>query len=701
MVKDGYLIFSYYVSAEENYDYLSFYRDEEQLLRVSNQLTWKEFNVSLSKGFHKLRWVYSKDFSISRGDDLARIQYITISGLKDVNIECDLCPKGSYRNGQMKSCELCPQNTFAKNEGTERCENCPYGEESLPGATQCTPSGRACTPSDVYYTYSPCQNYVRTQTAHYIKQAQCNSTRPDSYPLPPPSQVPCDSDCQLGQELTSSGCQTCPRGKYRNGQMTQCQSCESGSAIQNENYYINQFREDEQIFTTGCNGVCKSDGWRMMGNVTDSGVGNGISTSWLQFTVDIKKSSRIYFDHSLSCNSKTGFMLIEVNGVSQRNIECSGCDESIKTTSIRVSQGTNTIRISYTTQTGYSSDYTCDRALIKKITIQNSVLASGAIDCVNCPSGSYSFNAYVCLACPGGFYSAQAATTCSECKNDTYSRPSSSFCSDCGNGFQAKISPRSKCDWISKASQFIDNNRTYEWAPLVHLMNNQLFKWNGHQLLINLDRDMMFCHGFLCILKNGTYEEASDSMSIKKVSNGLMLDFNTMNNYNQTKINMICSPNSGRDFQPEKDVTVTDQQIDIYSEFGCPLCQETDYKQIFGTCINGKRSITYQRTSLCTRGVTKTPEVLECTNTVRFQYWILIVVPLLGIIILGVIATVVIGIVLKYWRLSKDYSELLDRQRDNDVNEDTINTDQITMNNSVNPKDVILNEDHDDIDLTK
>lgn len=713
MVKDGYLIFSYFVNAEPNYDYLSFSLDDNELMRASVQLTWKLFNVTLSKGFHKLKWVYSKDFSISRGDDLARIQFISIMGMRDVSVECQQCPAGSYRNGDMKECSLCPQNTFSKDPGTSICDNCPFGEESLPGATYCVPTGRACLESDVYYVYSNCQNDIRTKTAYYIQYSSCNSSRNDSYQLPPPSQVPCDNNCELGQQYSSNGCQNCESGKYRNDQMNECKLCDSGLFIQNEDFYIKEFYENNTLFTTGCDGNCKTNGWRMIGNYTDSGIGNGISTSWLEFTTEFKKPSRVYFNYALSCNSKTGYLLIEVNGVSQRNIECNGCVDTLQTTSIRVTKGSNTIRISYITQTGYSNDYTCDRAIISKITIQNSILSSGGVDCIPCPNGTFSLNPYTCSLCEAGFYSPIGSSTCLECNNDTFSRPGASSCINCGNGFQARISPRTKCDWISKVSTFKDNNRTYEWQPLVEILNSQLIKWNGHLLLINLDRDMMFCHGYLCILKNGTYEAAADSMDIQIISNmnsmqvlsnGIGLSFDMINGYNQTKINLFCSPIIGRDFQIDKDVVITDTQIDIYSDYGCSLCQDSDYKQIVGTCINGKRLITYQKTTTCARGVIKNPESLDCVNTVRFPYWILIVVPLIGIIFLGIVGTCVLGIVLKYWRLSKDYTELLDRQRENDINEDTINTDQITINNTVNPNDVILNNtepDDQDIDLTK
>jgi hypothetical protein len=76
--------FSYQVDAEPNYDFFRFQVDDIELLKVSQQLVWKEETFHLTRGFKKLSFLYTKDFSVSRGEDRAKVQYIKINGITDI-----------------------------------------------------------------------------------------------------------------------------------------------------------------------------------------------------------------------------------------------------------------------------------------------------------------------------------------------------------------------------------------------------------------------------------------------------------------------------------------------------------------------------------------------------------------------------------------------------------------------------------------
>jgi len=66
----GELNFWWKVSSESGYDYLKFYINGSlQSGRISGEVNWQQKSVELSSGLHTVQWVYTKDESISDGDD--------------------------------------------------------------------------------------------------------------------------------------------------------------------------------------------------------------------------------------------------------------------------------------------------------------------------------------------------------------------------------------------------------------------------------------------------------------------------------------------------------------------------------------------------------------------------------------------------------------------------------------------------------
>jgi hypothetical protein len=56
---------------------------------------WFQDQFFLDKGTHKLEWVYKKFNVEGTSDDLsAEIESIKITGVKKMNRECQICPKG-------------------------------------------------------------------------------------------------------------------------------------------------------------------------------------------------------------------------------------------------------------------------------------------------------------------------------------------------------------------------------------------------------------------------------------------------------------------------------------------------------------------------------------------------------------------------------------------------------------------------------
>ena len=75
------LSFDWMVSSENNYDWLSFYANENRVDRISGTANWttKTYTVP-ANGDYTFRWVYSKDSSASSGSDCGSIDNISITG---------------------------------------------------------------------------------------------------------------------------------------------------------------------------------------------------------------------------------------------------------------------------------------------------------------------------------------------------------------------------------------------------------------------------------------------------------------------------------------------------------------------------------------------------------------------------------------------------------------------------------------------
>ncbi len=76
----GTVSFSWKVSSEQNYDFLTFYLDGvEQSGKISGTAGWLQASYPLAAGNHTLRWTYSKDRNTSSGSDAGWVDDIVLS----------------------------------------------------------------------------------------------------------------------------------------------------------------------------------------------------------------------------------------------------------------------------------------------------------------------------------------------------------------------------------------------------------------------------------------------------------------------------------------------------------------------------------------------------------------------------------------------------------------------------------------------
>lgn len=177
LVKDGRVEFEYKYDAEENYDVFSLFVGGNKTFEAKTPvLAWTVTSVSLSKGFHTLRWVYKKDGSLSKGADKAFLRSIKVFGVRKFDAECLLCPPGRFSERVGASaCKMCSENTYSSSYGATKCEPCHDWEKAFPGSATCSPR-LPCTENDYFEAQGPCVNGQRELSYRWIAPIKCEST---------------------------------------------------------------------------------------------------------------------------------------------------------------------------------------------------------------------------------------------------------------------------------------------------------------------------------------------------------------------------------------------------------------------------------------------------------------------------------------------------------------------------------------------
>lgn len=81
LLEAGSITFSYCITSEKNYDWLTVTIDNVQRVRVSGSYAWTVYTQQLDAGEHTVTFSYSKDSSGSIGVDAAGIGYIELTGV--------------------------------------------------------------------------------------------------------------------------------------------------------------------------------------------------------------------------------------------------------------------------------------------------------------------------------------------------------------------------------------------------------------------------------------------------------------------------------------------------------------------------------------------------------------------------------------------------------------------------------------------
>lgn len=520
-VKEEYLTlsFSYQVSAEQNWDFFNFIMDDVLIFKVSQQ-TWRTFSINVTTGYHTAKWVYTKDPSLSFGEDLAKIRWITLAQPNKVAFFCPKCLPGEYSDGT-QPCRKCPAGTYAENSGSAECTPCPPYYTSYSGAVKCYLDSVPCTTSD-YYSYKlPCDPSTNNQITNYdwINPHLCNISAPGSVSLPQQTQGPCQpKTCKPGQQPNSLGfCDYCPVGQASTDG-TACVACRTGAAASARRIiYDRWFQTWPSNFNTLCRGDCRSNGWRLAGDFTDSGVGNGVSDSILIFQFEIVNDTNlggmqrsISFDYAMSC--EYGSLQVSIDGFISQSIQCGGCNDLSSFTTVTIpfiNPGQHVAFLNFKTLDDTSNDtLTCNRAIVRSIVVSGAGNGGGASQCQSCSGGTYSNSSISCVNCPAGTSSSSLATECTPCPANTFSPSRSSQCYPCGEGTTSNGNA-AQCNWAAGTCKYdwTSKNRTFDLSAAGA-------QW-GESTLASLDEPGTKFYLNLC--GNNNYCNAINALACKYV----------------------------------------------------------------------------------------------------------------------------------------------------------------------------------------
>jgi len=98
----GTLSFWWSVSSESRYDYLRFLIDGvEQRGSISGSVSWQQKTYTIPSGTHTLRWMYTKDQSVSSGSDCGRVDQVawTPSSASGRSVAKAVWPKAWAKSG--------------------------------------------------------------------------------------------------------------------------------------------------------------------------------------------------------------------------------------------------------------------------------------------------------------------------------------------------------------------------------------------------------------------------------------------------------------------------------------------------------------------------------------------------------------------------------------------------------------------------
>jgi len=634
--------FQYKVDAEAQSDGLIFMIDNVvKMPLISNVISWTQFESDIPEGYHTLRWIYQKDYSISLGSDIAQIRFIELLSTKYSDPSCFPCLPGTFNNQTAQdSCQECGLGTIAASYGSNKCTPCNSSTYAYAGSTECLPR-EDCTQDDFDYYFTECSNGVnRTKKFFWLYPMICNNA---SLSLPVDQIVPCET-CAPGTVLNSTRCDFCPTGyatsltatNSTSNTSTSCLKCPAGTKASKALWFDSFDSGVWNTFTTGCEGDCGVDGWIVRGAKLSSGTGHGVYADvWLNTTVEfVEPTAEVEFEFLLSC-ANCHFELILDSTTTVFNVWGKYFQQDQifrkKLTVYNVDADGQPLPLPVKRTFTWLYDHNDPYLTLRDDYIEmNSIIFrglsnGGAPVCVDCQPGSFSHEAQSeCTLCEPGSTSEPGAGNCTQCPENTYNPISGGLCRPCGS---ATSSPpgSSHC---SDDCTFSFGDRTYDLSPL----QDRQAVWGpltdsvGHRYELSVcsplppdhrcSENPQYSNSHICQISpnNDTEYNLGSTLGFSPYypspSSGVVVEltggtpgvcggaYGTTKTRNTT-ILLLCDPSASNDHygQPQAANEIENPtciySFTWFSLYACPLCSERDYSYIVGQCKNGQSLVHY------------------------------------------------------------------------------------------------------------
>jgi uncharacterized protein YceK len=683
-------IFEYKVPTTKQNNFFYLEVDDRSYLNGATEIPdWKVFSMNLSIGVHKIE-IDNRRYQ--GGDDRTKIGRFLVTGL-ELSTSCTPCDPGSYLSETIM-CVLCPPGTYASEYGSETCQQCPLGYTSLIGSSNCFRHSIPCKESDYIYFDTPCdpQTKKRLRMYDWIRPQLCDTNNNQSIPLPRiQDNISCDVDtvCVPGQAPNANfkRCEYCSPSTF-SSDGTKCSNCQAGTASTDRLIVIEKFQVRDAYWTdlfltTTCNGSCFS-GWRYTDNFADSGIGNGISDSWINVDLSSVTAKKLILNYGLTCNAGSGSFDITVDGTLYKSMPCSGCfdytgDSNFNDLEIPVF-GAKIVRLNYKTNTLMTQDpMKCGRAVIKKINLSiQDTYKGGAINCEVCPGGQYTSNGTLCELCSAGYHSSKSSAKCSMCQKNTFSYAGSEICNSCGSGTVSQEGA-STCYWESGTclfnSKLFSIDRTFNFGklgqalstiapvmpddsaqatiyfnlcgtktkpsetsnPCAEVDGSYICKQDNSGSIVSLGKTVD-----IQTVTNGQSSQAGILFTFSDLSSKNCFDTNTNQYTNYKSIISVQCDDSDNDSEFSgptlSKVNSCTYRADFSSHYGCPICTNTDYTVHESQCDPDtlQKTIVYFKKSgkqhQCKGGDFQSKKV-DCLIPVKSntKYWILTIIIIIAI----------------------------------------------------------------------
>ena len=641
---------------------------------TSNQ--YRSMTINVPSGYHYIKFLFEGGtLTTSQSQARAvRIQDFTVLGTSWASANAIPCPAGTFSSEEGSTrCEDCPWNT-SSNEASDHCDNCENDKYAFPGSSICTPKG-SCGLADYRISYSECENGEQANEYVLLEPIICYEETP---PETLDDSVEC-FPCEEGKYRTedSDECKSCDIGEYWSGD--QCKSAKSGhAAILTTSYFVYPLAGDSlpSEFSTGCSGDCFcrntdqcTDGWRMHSSYIDSGMSTNREVDmYLDLTLDLVNQGSITFTYEVTGPSSNGLEFYINDKQYSAPYHPSSSLKSEKTVSFNVDSGNTIFRWNYHQEPETSGSISLSSIIIEGV--------GSAVGESKCPAGTYSEGNgnSVCELCPAGTSNSEEGSTgCAICDENSYSPiDGSTECILCGDGTFAN---EDRTDCISDCI-FTLQDTTYDLSGLQTThgpfpLDDESGIWMN---ICEKRTSRSFCldpYGesistYMCevdLRGNGIDIGNHLSVDLTKVDDdkdavrlSYSVEGDDENNCSST-VTIVCSPDA-----PYTNPYLLDNPTDCNihlrwdSTHGCPVCnEEIDYEIQDSECEDGVRTINTVRISNCDGPAILTSTTESCPTRYSVSIAVIIVVA----VVILLLCVVIVAVVIYNRRLSNQYTALV------------------------------------------